>query len=392
MGTALTDEGYSSNEVESSEIAHVTAGSGRTDTDWSNNDTPGGTSILEAGGDIKITTLALVMNHIPDSDSARDWGVGGAAAHSEGADDTDIVNNHSHTAASPAKYGAPHDTGHEVQAMPKEVDTGFGSALASAKGHETANGDMGVAQHMAQDIGSALADEDGDDTNKVNRDDHLMGSENDHTMEHKAADTDAAESKGKDHDAPHVNGAKSRGRAICVVEQPDAPRSHAPQGAGDETGKAGCTETIHLNAEAHVTEDGGEFKNIPVVIGRAKTEKARNKAHASPKTPPVRSAQTRGLTNTANTCFLNASLHLRKRVLCLHKGARCLRKRALCLHKEALCLRKRALCLHKGALCLRKRALCLHKGALCLRKRAPCLRKRALYHIIYVNQSSDTYE
>jgi len=191
--------------------------------------------------------------------------------------------------------------------MPKEVDTGFGSALASSKGHETANGDMGVAQHVAQDIGSAQTDEDGDETNKVNRDDHPMGSENDHTMEHKAADTDSADSKGKDHDAPHVNGAKSRGRAIGVVEQPGAPRSHALQGAGDETGKAWCTETIYLNAEAHVTEDGGEVENIPVVIGRAKTEEARNKAHASPKTPPV-SAQTRGLTNTANTCFLNASL------------------------------------------------------------------------------------
>jgi len=130
---------------------------------------------------------------------------------------------------------------------------------------------MGVAQHVAQDISSALTDEDGNETNKVNRDDHLMGSENDHTMEHKAADTDSAESKGKDYDPPHVNGAKSRGRAIGVVEQPDAPRSHAPQGAGDETSKAWCTEMMQLNAEAHVTEDGGEVENIPVVIGRAKT-------------------------------------------------------------------------------------------------------------------------
>ena len=118
----------------------------------------------------------------------------------------------------------------------------------------------------------------------------------------------------KDHDAPHENGAESRGRAIGVEEQPDAPRSHAPQGAGDETSKAWCTETIHLNAVAHVTEDGGEVENIPVVIGRAKTEGASNKAHASPKTPPVRSAQTRGLTNTANTCFLNASLQCLVRV------------------------------------------------------------------------------
>jgi len=91
--------------------------------------------------------------------------------------------------------------------MTKEVDTGIGSALATAKGHETANGDMGVAQHVAQDIGSAQTDEDGDETNKMNRDDHSMGSENEHITEHKAADTDSAESKGKDHDAPHVNGA-----------------------------------------------------------------------------------------------------------------------------------------------------------------------------------------
>ena len=74
--------------------------------------------------------------------------------------------------------------------MPKEVDTGIGSALATAKGHETANGDMGVAQHVAQDIGSAQTYEDGDETNKVNRDGHPIGSENDHTTEYKAADTD----------------------------------------------------------------------------------------------------------------------------------------------------------------------------------------------------------
>jgi len=80
---------------------------------------------------------------------------GSAAAHSEGADDTDTVNKHSHTAAGSAEYGAPHDTGHKGEAMPKEVDTGIGSALATAKGHETANGDIGVAQHVAQDISSA---------------------------------------------------------------------------------------------------------------------------------------------------------------------------------------------------------------------------------------------
>jgi len=72
MTTALTNEGHSSGVVESSESAHGTAGSGRTDTDWSDNGTPGGTGILETGGDIKITTLALAMNHIPDSDSTWD--------------------------------------------------------------------------------------------------------------------------------------------------------------------------------------------------------------------------------------------------------------------------------------------------------------------------------
>jgi len=218
MGTALTNEGHSSGLVESSEFAHGTAGSGRTDTDWSDNGTSGGTSILEAGGDTKFTTLALATNHSPYSDSTPDWGGGGATAHSEGADDTDTVNKHSHTAAGSAENGAPHDTGHEGNAMPKEVDTGIGSALATAKGHETANGDMGVAQHMAQDIGSAQTYEDGDETNKVNSDGHPMGSENDHTTEHKAADTDSAESKCKDHDAPHENGAESRGRAIGVEE------------------------------------------------------------------------------------------------------------------------------------------------------------------------------
>ena len=105
--------------------------------------------------------MALATNHIPYSDSTRDWGGGGAAAQGaddidivKGADDIDIVNKHSHTATGPAEYGAPHDTGHEGEAMPKEVDTGIRSALATAKGHKTANGDMGVVQHVAQDIGS----------------------------------------------------------------------------------------------------------------------------------------------------------------------------------------------------------------------------------------------
>ena len=52
----------------------------------------------------------------------------------------------------------------------------------------------------------------------MNRDGHPMGSENDHITEHKAADTDSAESKCKDHDAPLENGAESRGRAIGVTK------------------------------------------------------------------------------------------------------------------------------------------------------------------------------
>jgi len=198
--------------------------------------------------------------------------------------------------------------------MPKEDERCIGSALVTAEGHETANGDMGVAQHVAQDIGSAQTNEDGDETNKANRAGHPMGSVNDHTTEHKAADTDSAESKCKDHDVSHENGAESTGCAIGVEEQPDAPRSQVPQGAGDETGKVWCTEMIHSSAVAQVTEDGGEVKSITVECGRAKTEGASNKVHASPNTPPGRSAQTRGLTNTANTCFLNASLQCLGRV------------------------------------------------------------------------------
>ena len=81
-----------------------------------------------------------------------------------------------------------------------------------------------------------------------------------------------------------------------------------------------CTRTFGLtngspaSGVAQVTEDGGEVESIPVEIGRAKAEGASSKVCASPNTPPVRSAQTRGLTNTANTCFLNASLQCLGRV------------------------------------------------------------------------------
>jgi len=166
--------------VDSGGDAHGTAGSERTETDCSDNGTSGGTSNPEAGGVTKITTLALATNHSPYSDSARDRGSGGAAAYSAGADDTDTVNKHSHTAAGAAENGAPHDTGHEVGVMPKEDDTGTGGAPATAKGHETANGDMGVAQHVTQNIGSAQTKEGGDETDKASKGGHLMGSENDH--------------------------------------------------------------------------------------------------------------------------------------------------------------------------------------------------------------------
>jgi hypothetical protein len=225
----------------------------------------------------KTAPSLLPTNQTPYSVSARDWGGDSAAAHSEGPDDTDTVNKHSHTAAGSAENGAPHDTGHEDEAMPKEDDTGTGGALATAKGHETANGDMRVAQHVAQDIGSAQTNEGGDETNKASRGGHPMGSENDHTTKHKAADTDSAESKCKDNDTSHENGAESRGRAIGAKEQSDASRSQAPQGAGDETGMARCTETTPSSAVAQLTEDGGGVDSIPVGIGRVKAEGASSK-------------------------------------------------------------------------------------------------------------------
>jgi len=86
----------------------------------------------------KTAPSLLPTNQTPYSDSAWDWGGDSAAAHSEGPDDTDTVNKHSHTAAGSAENGAPHDTGHEDEAMPKEDDTGTGGALATANGHETA--------------------------------------------------------------------------------------------------------------------------------------------------------------------------------------------------------------------------------------------------------------
>ena len=45
-GTALTNEGHSNGLVESSGSAHGTAGSGRTETDWSDNGTSGGTTYV----------------------------------------------------------------------------------------------------------------------------------------------------------------------------------------------------------------------------------------------------------------------------------------------------------------------------------------------------------
>jgi len=65
MGIALTNEGHRNGMVDSSGNAHGTAGSGRMGTDWSDNGTSGGTSNPEAGGVIKITTLALATNPPP---------------------------------------------------------------------------------------------------------------------------------------------------------------------------------------------------------------------------------------------------------------------------------------------------------------------------------------
>jgi len=232
-------------------------------------------SISQISEELLPPTDQVETNHFPCPDNAWDRGSGGAAAYSTGADDTD--NKHSHIAAGAVEDGAPHGTGHEVGVMPKEGDTGTRGAPATAKGHETANGDIGVAQHMSQDIGSAQTNEGGDETDKASRCGHLIGNENDHKTEHKAADTDSAESKCKDNDASHDNGAEPRRRVIGTEEQSDASRSQAPQGAGDETGMARCTETTPSSAVVQLTEDGGGLDSIPVGIGRVKAEGASSK-------------------------------------------------------------------------------------------------------------------
>ena len=150
MGTALTNEGHSNSAVDTGGSAHGTADSGRTETDWSCNVTSGGTSNPDTGGETKIATMAFAKNHSPCPDNSSDRGSGSAAAYSTGAGNTD--NKHSHTAAGAAENGAPHGTCHEVRVMPKEGVTGTGGAPATAKGHET---DIGMVQHVAQDIGSA---------------------------------------------------------------------------------------------------------------------------------------------------------------------------------------------------------------------------------------------
>jgi len=156
----------------------------------------------------------------------------------------------------------------------------------------------------------------------------LEGNENSHKTEHKTADTDSAESKCKDNDASHENVAETRMRAeIGTNEQSDASRSHAPQGTGDETGMAWRSETAPISAVIQVTDDDGGVKCISVGIGSVKARGASSKtgakrnamavhaANGSNRAPhsrsnalPVRSAQTRGLTSTGNTCFLHASL------------------------------------------------------------------------------------
>jgi len=90
--------------------------------------------------------------------------------------------------------------------------------------------------------------------------------------------------KSKDNDASHENGAESRRQAIGTDEQSDASRSQAPQGAGDETGMAWCTETTPPSAVAQVTEDGGGVDSIPVGIGRVKAKGANSKVGAKGNT------------------------------------------------------------------------------------------------------------
>jgi len=147
-------------------------------------------------------------------------------------------------------------------------------------------------------------------------------------MEYKAADLNSAESKCKDNDASHENGAVTRMRAeIGTNEQSDASRSQAPQGAGNETGMAWWTETAAISVVIQVTDDDGGVDSNSVGIGRVKAKGASSKTgakwnimafhaadgsnrgpHSRSNALPVRSAQTRGLTNTGNICFLNASL------------------------------------------------------------------------------------
>ena len=130
------------------------------------------------------------------------------------------------------------------------------ATAATARCHEAANGDIGVAQHVTQDIGSALINEGGDETSMDGGCGHLEGNENGHKTEHKAADTDSAESKCKDNHASHENGAETRMRAeIGTDEQSDASRSQAPQGAGDETGMAWWAEMAPISAVIQVTHD-----------------------------------------------------------------------------------------------------------------------------------------
>ena len=279
MGTALANEGHSNGAVNTSGSAHGTADSGRTETDWSGNGISGGTSNPKTGCETKIVFEAFTTNHSPCPDNARDRGSGSAAASITGADDTG--DEHSHTAVCAAEKGAPHGTGYDARAALKIGDTVTGGAPATARCHETANGDIGVAQYVTQDIKSAQTNEGGDETGTDGGCGHLEGNENDHKTEHKAADTDSAESTCKDNDPSHENVAETRMHAeIGTDDQSDASRSQAPQGAGDETDMAWRSETATISAVIQVADDDGGVHSISVGIGSGKMRGASSKAGA----------------------------------------------------------------------------------------------------------------
>jgi len=148
-------------------------------------------------------------------------------------------------------------------------------------------------------------------------------------VQHRAAGTDSAKAMCNDKDAAHENVATARiGGRKGADEQPDAFRSQAQEGAGDETSASRQAETAYISTEGWSADDDGGVDSTSVGVWSEKaggasgktvtmrsTEKVAHTAHGSkrvpksgPNAPPVRSSLARGLTNTGNTCFLNASL------------------------------------------------------------------------------------